>query len=431
MEWINQPQKSHHYLFQQKGTKKMKEKIQDAFVNLISRCDVPDSKLSVLIKMLLQHHLQKYIDGECLDSVKVYDYHSEHMSSEWHVLDSNDFKYTFNDNHTYHCFFHKISGLMVRFGETFAIEPKYCELGPEILDIEISVNGCPKIGGKNCKFCYKNNTDNPPTNMSFETFKRIFDNIPKCLTQIAFGITGTQTNPDFIKMLKYTRENGVIPNYTLSGADLTDEIIKDTIKYCGACAVSCYAGNKELCYETLRRIHDMDPSIHLNIHIVLSEDEEQLAHVWDVLNDAKEKKIVGLRHIVLLRIKPVGRAKTLNVNIREETYEKICKFCMDNNIGFGFDSCSAKSVLKTLIKIGYKEAAGYCEPCESTSFSFYINANGIGTPCSFCEHIYENEGIDVTKVENFSETWNTNSMIKSFREKTHKCEKSCSIFNLD
>ena len=69
--------------------------------------------------------------------------------------------------------------------------------------------------------------------------------MPKCLYSIAFGITGVQTNPDFPKMLEYCYENDVIPNYTLSGADLNDEILEVTSKYCGAVAVSCYEGHHE------------------------------------------------------------------------------------------------------------------------------------------------------------------------------------------
>ena len=63
--------------------------------------------------------------------------------------------------------------------------------------------------------------------MTFETFKTIIDKMPIVLTQIAFGITGIQTNPDFIKMLKYCREKQIVPNFTLSGIDLSDKIAKE------------------------------------------------------------------------------------------------------------------------------------------------------------------------------------------------------------
>jgi hypothetical protein len=167
------------------------------------------------------------------------------------------------------------------------------------------------------------------------------------------------------------------------------------------------------------------------MHIVLSEDKEQLDHIWEVLHDIKDGKVVGLHNIVFLRIKPVGRAKTMNCQIHFDTYKKIMQYCFDNHIGFGFDSCSAKVAQKVLTEMGHGDLCPCCEPCEGTSFSFYCNVNGIATPCSFCEHIYEDKGIDLTKVENFIETWNNNDMIKEFRNKSHNCSESCSIYSLD
>lgn len=351
---------------------------------------------------------------------------------DWNVVDTHWFKYTWNENYDYHCFFNKITGFTIRFGHDVKDEPKYCDLGPEILDLEISVNGCPKVGGHNCKFCYKNNTDKPPTNMSFETFKKIFDSMPKCLYSIAFGITGAQTNPDFPKMLQYCYENDVIPNYTLSGADLNDEILEVTSKYCGAVAVSCYEGNKQLCYDTIKKMYEGSKhKLHVNMHIVLSEDPIQLQHIWDVLNDIKEKKVVGLRNIVFLRIKPVGRAGKMNCKIHLDTYKKIMTFCMENNIGFGFDSCSAKTARKVMIDLGYENLIDCIEPCEGTSFSFYCNTDGIAFPCSFCEHLYADRGIDLKNIDNFSNMWNNNELIKEFRNNTHTCSGSCSVYNLD
>jgi len=150
------------------------------------------------------------------------------------VIRSNSYNYVFS----------KRDGTFYRWGKEEKDDPDVCPFGPEILDIEISVNGCPN----NCAHCYKNNTNDPPINMSFETFKAIFDKMPKTLTQIAFGITGVQTNPDFLKMLEYTRSKGVIPNFTLSGIDLTEDFAKECVKYVGAIAVSAYSSNKNICY---------------------------------------------------------------------------------------------------------------------------------------------------------------------------------------
>ena len=109
---------------------------------------------------------------------------------DWYVYETPFFKYTVNKSRTYHCFFGKDSGLNLRWGKTLDEDPKYCGLGPEIMDLEISVNGCiPVPGSTNCRYCYKNNTTAPARNMDFDTFVKIIETFPRNLSQIAFGIT--------------------------------------------------------------------------------------------------------------------------------------------------------------------------------------------------------------------------------------------------
>jgi len=104
--------------------------------------------------------------------------------------------------------------------------------------------------------CYKANKNTPATNMTFDTFKAIFDKMPPTLTQIAFGITGVKTNPDFLKMMEYSRAHGVIPNFTLSGIDLDDDMADKCAKLIGAVAVSAYQTDKNVCYNTVKKFTD-------------------------------------------------------------------------------------------------------------------------------------------------------------------------------
>ena len=45
------------------------------------------------------------------------------------------------------------------------------------------------------------------------------------------------------------------------------------------------------------------------------------------------------------------------------------------------------------------------ESCESTLFSYYINVDGIGFPCSFTEGTKGFKGIDLKKIKSFKEVW--------------------------
>lgn len=353
----------------------------------------------------------------------------------WHVFDSKRFKATFNDSHTYHCFFSKANGLNIRFGKTVDEDPNVCELGPEILDLEVSVNGCvPVPGSTNCRYCYKNNTNAKPTNMTFETFKQIVDSFPKNLSQIAFGITGLQTNPDLEKMFEYCRKIGIIPNVTTVGADM-DEHMKDVLcHWCGAVAVSCYTGAKELCYKTIKELHDYakekyNRDLHVNMHIVVSEDN--MPHLREVLKDIADKKVDGLKSVVLLRIKPKGRAAYMNCRVSKDIYRELVAFCLDSKISFGFDSCSATPVMEVLTEFGHPELCASCEKCESSSLSAYINVFGQYWSCSFMEGREDViKPIDVLKYNHSYEWWNADS-VKFVRQHTNCCKQSCPWYNLD
>lgn len=354
----------------------------------------------------------------------------------------------------YNSVFNKRTGYTATYGLCEADDVTWCPLGPEILDLEISVNGCPKVGGKNCRFCYKNNTDAPAKNMSFETFKNIIDKFPKSLYSVAFGITGVRTNPDFPKMLQYCRSIGIIPNYTLSGADINETVVEATAKYCGAVAVSCYEGNKELCYNTIDTFAKHAPRVHVNMHIVLSKGT--LNHVLDVLNDLKatrsvtknikvnkynfnmaykvpqDPRLEHLRHVVFLRIKPVGRASKLDTDVDLDIFKKVITFCKENHIGYGFDSCSAKDVETVMINNGDTDASKYCQSCESTTQSIYVSCDGLMIPCSFCENHFKDRSVNLADIgeSDFIREWNNNDVLNDFRNRMKDKHGQCPMFNL-
>lgn len=105
--------------------------------------------------------------------------------------------------------------------------------------------------------CYKENGgDQPVKNMTFEEFKTVIDKMPPLLTQIAFGIMNISTNPDFFKMMEYSREKGIIPNFTCHGFDVSPEIAHRVASLCGAVAVSVY--DKEKSYNAIEMFTEID-----------------------------------------------------------------------------------------------------------------------------------------------------------------------------
>jgi len=303
------------------------------------------------------------------------------------ICRSRDYNYNFD----------KRTGLFMRWGKTQEDNPQYSPFGPEILDLEISVNGCPN----KCRFCYKSNTPLPATNMSLETFKKILNKMPKVLTQIAFGITGIQTNPDFIPMMEYCREVGIVPNFTLSGIDLTDEIAEKCAKLVGALAVSAYETDKNVCYNTIKKFTDLGV-VQTNMHLMISN--ENLHFVYEVLNDIKsDNRLSKLNAVVFLGVKPKGRAKNNFTSIEYSKFKELLSYCFDMNISFGFDSCTAPKFEKAIVEMGKTEYLESSESCESFGlFSSYINVEGRFFCCSFTEGEKEWEtGLDVLNCEDF------------------------------
>lgn len=311
---------------------------------------------------------------------------------------------------SYHYTFDKRTGHFSRWGQRREDDPPWCPIGPEILDLEISANGCQ---GR-CPFCYKDNTDAPPENMSFDTFKAIFDRMPKVLTQIAFGITGPNANPDFFRMMEYARSNGVVPNFTISGSDPVPDRVA---RLAGAFAVSVHAGNRETAYDTVRELSEKGMT-QVNVHLVASKETVPL--VRQVLCDRiSDKRLKKMNAIVLLSVKPKGRAKGRFSPMPTVTFGAFVATCLISGIKFGFDSCSAprfEEAIESTPPSVRKSLREMSESCESGLFSAYVNRKGEFFPCSFCEgeEGWE-EGIPVPQATSFRDVW-THPKTASWRQ---------------
>jgi len=340
----------------------------------------------------------------------------------YYVFDYQDMKFAIGED--YNFVFDKITGDFKRFGKTIEDDPEYSPIGPEILDIEISVNGCPN----KCRFCYKSNTNQPATNMTFDTFKKIIDSFPKTLTQIAFGITGIKTNPDFIKMMEYSREIGIVPNFTLSGIDLDDDMALKVSKLVGALAVSAYQTDKNVCYNTVKKFTDLGIT-QTNIHLLVSK--ESIDFVYEVLNDRlNDPRLQKMSSIVFLGVKPKGRAKDTFHSLPSEEYRKLIEFCFKNKISCGFDSCSApkfESAVKSMnLDKDHKKALIQCsDSCESSLLSSYINTAGEYWHCSFSENEPNMGCINVLNYDNFMDVWYSDPVLKFRKNSIASMKDGC------
>ena len=277
---------------------------------------------------------------------------------------------------------------------------------PEIADIELSTSchGVKGIGP--CSFCYKSNHPqiNGEGNMSLDTFKKLFNKLIPTITQIAFGITDIDANPDMWEIFNYCRNNGVIPNVTINGDRMAPELFDKLASTMGAVAVSFY--NKNLTYNAIKELTNRGMK-QCNIHYMLST--ETYDNAFKLMKDIKtDSRLKSLNALVFLSLKKKGRSVDNAYSIlSNEKFKNIVDYALNNNIPIGFDSCTQPKFVKVIqSRPNAKNIEKYTESCESTLNSLYINSLGFFYPCSFSENVKNapgdwSEGINVLEIDNF------------------------------
>jgi hypothetical protein len=236
-------------------------------------------------------------------------------------------------------------------------------------------------------------------------------------------------------MLKKCRQAGVIPNFTLTGRDLTQDLAVEIAGLVGALAVSCYDFDKNMCYDTVKTFTDLGMT-QCNIHLFNCAENESF--VFEVLEDRlKDPRLQKMGAIVFLGMKPKGRAKGRFHTMPTESFRRIVSFCLDSNISFGFDSCSAPKfddalIGRTLTDQQKKIMTMTSESCESSLFSAYINVKGEYWNCSFSENEQGITPVNVLEAEDFLRDVWFSEPIKAFRERLLKTAvngvRRCPVF---
>lgn len=341
---------------------------------------------------------------------------------------SEDFNYIFN----------KKTGVHYQWGRTKEENPMRSPYGPVIADIEV-VSMCKGPGEKLCPFCYKANTPKGHY-MTFEEFKKIFHKLPRTLTQIAFGADADASlNPDLFKMMNYCRNNTyneVIPNITV--ADISEETAVRLANTCGAVSVSWYGMHtkKDYCYDSIEKL-SRNGLKQVNMHFMLSS--ETFPFIDELINDIKtDSRLKGLNAVVFLSLKQKGRGVKFQ-GCTKEDFKSVVERMMQNNIGFGFDSCSQPKFADSVK--GHPQEnklVEMSEPCESFSQSLYVNEKGIISPCSFMENVscFENFNLldgSINSSEEFvNKIWNKQSSI-DFSINANMCSScgsGCQYYNI-
>jgi MoaA/NifB/PqqE/SkfB family radical SAM enzyme len=339
------------------------------------------------------------------------------------VVEHGQLKLT--DGPGYHSVFDRVSGFHARWGDTTDEDPQLAP-GPEILDIEIAT-ACDGVAGAPCRFCYKSNTRRG-VQMSFETYKDLFARLPPTTTQIAFGIGNLYGHEDMWQIFQHTRDNGVVPNVTINGWQLTDELADRLVAVMGAIAVSRYTP-KDTCYDAVKKLTDRGMR-NVNIHQLVSADTH--ASCMELLEDmATDPRLAKLNATVFLMLKPKGRGPSLRPIARDQ-YAELVQTALSRRLRIGVDSCSVPSFLSVTEGHPYRPwLVQSTDPCESGLFSLYIDVHGNAWPCSFGEGRDDLEPVNVLEADDFIEdVWN-GPEISRWRERLCGNCRSCPLWKLD
>lgn len=249
---------------------------------------------------------------------------------------------------------------------------------PHLLDVGIMGHCNHGLSGKCTQSgveCYQSGDQKSEPHMTFEHFKSLVDQCRGRTFQMALGGRGDpDQHPEFIKMIKYARENEIVPNFTTSGFGLDVNILADVKKYCGAVAVSDYNGNY-----TERAIQALlSYGIKTNIHFVLSNSSIDKAIYWI----EKKKVPTGINRVIFLLHKPVGNGSIHNtLKFNDPKVKRFYSlFNAEENCQIaGFDTCTAPALIHYAPRI---QKSAY-DTCEGGRYSAYVTPDFKLLPCSF------------------------------------------------
>jgi len=326
-------------------------------------------------------------------------------------------RFRYFENGRYELFFDTKTGVEILKGMNDSEDP-FSLILPSLLDIGI-MGTCKN----KCKFCYQGHVNRP--NMKLDDFKRIIDEVAYHTNQVALGGRGDPNHhPNFKEILEYCRHKNVVPNYTTSGIDITDEQIEIS-KMCGAVAVSEY--QQPYTYDAVRRL--MSAGLKTNIHYIFSSKTfnncisllDGHHYIWGPLIDINK-----LNAVIFLLFKPQGAGKELTELVPTVNQFKIMSkkvFKSKAKFKIGIDSCLANHITKhTKLTKAQKLTV---QTCEASRMSAYISPSMNLMPCSFANE--ELFGKPIKTIIDIHRIWTVSKPFMDFRKQLFVNESECPL----
>jgi radical SAM protein with 4Fe4S-binding SPASM domain len=273
--------------------------------------------------------------------------------------------------------FYVRTGVIDNDGNDTGVDP-FMSSYPELIDVGVMghcIHGKSGLCFKSGVQCYQNGLKTYEPNMTLEQFKTIVNQCKGKTYQLALGGRGdVNKHEQFRDIVAYCRENNIVPNYTTSGLELTDEEVQITKEFCGAVAVSWY--RQEHTYRAIQMF--LDAQIKTNIHYVLGNNS--IDEAIDKLNNNNFPK--GINAVIFLLHKPVGLGKEDNVlDVNDLKVKEFYNLIDTKQFDFkvGFDSCNIPGLINFTSNLNPDSF----DTCEAARWSAYITSDMKMLPCSF------------------------------------------------
>ena len=248
---------------------------------------------------------------------------------------------------------------VIENGKDTGVDP-FMSSFPELIDVGVMghcVHGKNGLCIKSGVQCYQNGLGVHQPNMSYENFKRIVDECKGKTYQLALGGRGdVDQHENFEDILRYCRQNNIVPNFTSSGLGFTEEIVEICREHCGAVAISWY--RQEHTYRAIQML--LDAGVKTNIHYVLGNNS--IDEAISRLGTGDFPK--GINAVIFLLHKPVGLGQENNVLDMSDPRVNSC-------------------TIPALVNLTSKINPDSCDKCEGGRWSAYITSDMKMLPCSF------------------------------------------------
>ena len=306
------------------------------------------------------------------------------------------------------------TGVLDKNGKDTGVDPFMASF-PHLIDVGVMghcIHGKTGLCVKAGIGCYQSGLIVKQSNMTIEDFRWIAEQCKGRCNQLALGGRGDPDQHEhFEELLKITRDNNLVPNFTTSGYGMTPELAMICKKYCGAVAVSWYRSDY-----TLKAIQMLlDTGVKTNIHYVLGNNSIDEAIHRLKTNDFPS----GINAVIFLLHKPVGQGTKDNMLSFNDPRVKEFFELLDKRYSFkvGMDSCNVPGAIN-LCKNILPESL---DTCEGGRFSCYIGADMTMVPCSFDQ----NKKYQVLlKNMTIEEAWNS-EQFEQYRQHMRKACPNC------